>query len=319
MSSDHHDSELAPDQITMVRDWTLIQHGIDRLSQGICVFNADFRLALFNRNFLDLLEYPEELIRIGLPFEELLRFNAERGEFGPGDTETLIRERLELVRHATEPHCFERTRPNGTVLEISGGPLPGGGFVSIYTDISHRKTLEDRLRFMATRDNLTGLFNRGHFFELAEQELERARRHGHPISIVMLDVDHFKQFNDRYGHATGDEVLRSLADTLKKGLRSHDIPARFGGEEFLALLPETDHEEAFDVAERLRQRVEASPLRSDEHGTLTITASLGVSSGHGDELPPLDRLIESADQGLYASKKVGRNRVSRVDTGLGAT
>ncbi len=309
MTDDRDDAK----DITMMRDWTLIQHGIDRLSQGICVFNGDFRLALFNRNFLDLLDYPESLIRIGLPFEELLRFNAERGEFGPGDTEMLVRERLDLVRNATEPHCFERTRPNGTVLEISGGPLPNGGFVSIYTDVTERKTLEDRLRFMATRDNLTGLYNRGHFFELAEQELERARRRDHSVAVVMLDVDHFKQFNDRYGHATGDAVLRLLADTLKESLRGHDIPARFGGEEFIALLPETEPPEARDVAERLRTHIEATPLTTEDHGVLRITASLGVSCARGGAIPSLDTLLEQADQGLYRSKEAGRNQVSCID------
>jgi diguanylate cyclase (GGDEF)-like protein len=160
---------------------------------------------------------------------------------------------------------------------------------------------------LAITDSLTGLHNRRHFFELAEREFDRARRYRHSLSAIMLDIDHFKQVNDVYGHTIGDLVLQTLATCCLKHVRSSDILARYGGEEFVVLMPETDLIGASVAAERMRWCVEKSPVET-EGGPVAITISLGVASAAAD-CADLATLLRAADTALYAAKRAGRNRV----------
>lgn len=165
---------------------------------------------------------------------------------------------------------------------------------------------------LATTDELTGLNNRRQLFTLGELELGRARRYGKPFSAVMIDIDHFKSFNDRFGHSVGDEVLRLVAERSRSALRTLDVIGRYGGEEFCVLLPETGLEAAVLVGERLRQSVGGSPLPS-QAGELGVTISLGVAELQTGE--SLASLLNRADEALYAAKEGGRNRV--VSAGRG--
>jgi diguanylate cyclase (GGDEF)-like protein/PAS domain S-box-containing protein len=160
---------------------------------------------------------------------------------------------------------------------------------------------------MAITDGLTGLFNRRHFFERAEAEFVRARRYHHALSVIMLDVDLFKQVNDAHGHAVGDRALRRIADELRQQLRSIDLLGRYGGEEFAVLLPETDCQNAWRAAERLRASVEALPISVGDT-PVRVTISLGVAEAD-ESCRTLDLLLERSDQALYAAKNGGRNRV----------
>lgn len=164
-----------------------------------------------------------------------------------------------------------------------------------------------KLSLRAVTDGLTGLKNHRHFQEVLEKRFIEAAQHDRPLSVIMLDVDYFKQYNDTYGHPAGDQVLKGLAEKLEHATRDSDVVARYGGEEFVALLPDTDAEEAVQVAERLRESIEAGPwpLRP-------ITASIGVASRTGRMRSP-SQLVDSADQALYWSKKHGRNRTTHVD------
>lgn len=174
-------------------------------------------------------------------------------------------------------------------------------------EIKERQALEARLRQMACTDALTGIANRRHFFELAEQELRRARRDGTPLAICMVDVDHFKRLNDRYGHAVGDEVLRQVADGCRSVLRECDVLGRYGGEEFVIALPLTDLATAACVAERLRQRI--STLALPQLGPETpLSVTVGVGELAKSETR-LDDALLRADRALYAGKAAGRNRV----------
>jgi len=161
---------------------------------------------------------------------------------------------------------------------------------------------------LAITDPLTGLDNRRHFFEIAGREFARARRYSHPLSAIMLDIDHFKQVNDTYGHAAGDQVLRNVALVLQEISRDADIIARYGGEEFVILLPETELPYAKVVAERMRQEISRTSTET-ERGTVSLTISLGVAV-LDEDCADLDALLERADQALYAAKQAGRNRVS---------
>lgn len=174
-------------------------------------------------------------------------------------------------------------------------------------DISEHKRRENRLRRLASVDDLTQLANRRHFMAMLEQETGRARRYGHPVSLLMVDADHFKSINDRFGHDTGDRALQLLAHVAKKVCRSADVVGRVGGEEFAILLPETRIEEAVHVAERLRIAVAETPLMVGDH-SMSITVSIGASAACG---ATCDRheLLQRADAALYVAKNEGRNRV----------
>jgi len=176
-------------------------------------------------------------------------------------------------------------------------------------DISERKRAEEALRELATTDGLTGLLNRRHFMELGEVEIERAKRTGRPVGLIMFDVDHFKKVNDTRGHDVGDVVLVSLARTAKDALRAVDVLGRLGGEEFAAILPETGLEEALTVAERLRRAVADMGLAPSGE-PLPVTISLGAVLGRGTG-ETLDELLRRADTALYRAKSAGRDRVEQ--------
>jgi len=167
--------------------------------------------------------------------------------------------------------------------------------------------LFDEVQQLAITDSLTGLYNRRHFFELAALEFDRARRYQRPLSALMLDIDHFKQVNDTYGHTIGDQVLRAVAERCRKHLRKFNVLGRYGGEEFVALLPETEPANARLVAERLRQGIADLPIDT-ERAVIAITISVGVG-GLDEECLALECLLERADWALYAAKQAGRDRV----------
>lgn len=283
----------------------ILQTIIDHLPSGVTLFNRELKMVVCNAHFKRLLGFPEQLFRDGLPsFAQLALFNAQRGEYGPGDPEVLAAEVVERASHF-QPHIFERARPGGTVLEIRGTPLADGGFVSIYTDITERKRAEEELRRLATTDSLTGLINRRCFFEQMTAEMERSDRLGIPLSVLMIDLDHFKAINDRYGHAAGDEALRRFASLCLSSLRPGDGIARMGGEEFAVMLPATPLATAENLAEHLRCQLAGLKINSD-NADFQVTTSIGLAQRDGDE--PLDSLLHRADRALYAAKTCGRNR-----------
>jgi diguanylate cyclase (GGDEF)-like protein/PAS domain S-box-containing protein len=192
-----------------------------------------------------------------------------------------------------------------SVLDEDG---PRRSFLLVARDVTVRRHAADELKRLATTDHLTGVTNRARFFELAEEEIERARHTGRPLSLLMIDADRFKAINDAHGHLVGDEALKGLARACGEELRVVDVLARLGGEEFAVLMPSCDAGMAAVVAERVRRAVSASPMPSAA-GPLPLTASLGVA-----ELRPEDRGVEDvlrrADRALYAAKAGGRDRVA---------
>jgi two-component system, cell cycle response regulator len=170
---------------------------------------------------------------------------------------------------------------------------------------------------LLVRDYLTGLYNRQFFMERFSEELAWASRYGEPLSVIILDIDHFKKINDTYGHSCGDEVLKQLAATLTGLLRAHDVIARYGGEEFVTLLSNTTEEDAYAIGEKLRAGVQAAKFNCGPvGGKLPVTISVGVATA--DDLDELnaESLINRADSALYEAKAAGRNRVvSAVTSG----
>jgi diguanylate cyclase (GGDEF)-like protein/PAS domain S-box-containing protein len=192
------------------------------------------------------------------------------------------------------------------LLDFNGAPA----FLVALNDISQRKELEAELFRQASTDALTGISNRRHFQNLAEQEVRRARRFSRDLTAMMIDIDLFKPINDTFGHATGDTIIQGIVKRALESLRQSDSIGRVGGEEFAVVLPETSLAAAYEVAERLRNHIQEKPIIAG-HVAVSCTVSIGIA-----QLSPQDSHIEDllhrADLALYAAKKGGRNRVERA-------
>ena len=190
--------------------------------------------------------------------------------------------------------------------------------VELEKEIAERKRIEKALRQreeqyrrLAAIDPLTGINNRRHFFELAQAEINRARRFHHPLAMIMIDIDHFKKINDTFGHHRGDLVLKRCTELIRKCLREMDIVGRYGGEEFFILLPETNLEQGSKVAERLVGVFRETPIKVGPEEAF-VTISVGIAELR-DEMD-LDRLIDEADRAMYLAKNAGRNRYANGET-----
>ncbi|MYN45126.1 diguanylate cyclase [Pseudoduganella sp. FT93W] len=167
-----------------------------------------------------------------------------------------------------------------------------------------------KLEQLATTDPLTGIGNRRRMTEQINRELDRGRRFGHPLSLLMADIDHFKNVNDQYGHEAGDRVIVAVAKALADGVRNIDMASRFGGEEFVLLMPETSIEVATSAAERLRQEIAALEVKGDKGESIHFTISIGVAMAPPDNTTDTpSTLVSRADKALYQAKDAGRNRV----------
>jgi diguanylate cyclase (GGDEF)-like protein/PAS domain S-box-containing protein len=217
-------------------------------------------------------------------------------------------------------YVFRGLRKNGEVVDIeshgSGMDIGGKKFlISLILDISKRAraerevlALQERLREESTHDALTGLYNRRYLEEALSRELILAQREGHPVSVIMGDLDHFKAVNDHYGHLAGDEVLRAFGVLMKGHARASDIYCRYGGEEFLLVLPRMPQHAAVERAEQMRVLMGATPVSHDSH-LIKVTASFGVAEFPRDGQTG-DTLIAAADCALYEAKEAGRDRVA---------
>lgn len=224
------------------------------------------------------------------------------GFFGMIDDPELIRRCVESSSPITVEYKERVLRIHVSVSHRADDHLPG--FLARIRDISAEHKLEADLRHLATTDALTGVFNRRFLDATLDTEFHRVRRSHDAISVIIFDVDHFKNFNDTYGHDQGDRVLQTVARCLRETLRSFDFPCRYGGEEFVAVLPGMDSATAQKLAERLRQTVAATAVDG-----LFVQISLGVASFPGLAVESGAALLEAADGALYEAKKNGRNRV----------
>lgn len=210
---------------------------------------------------------------------------------------------IEFVEEAVDKHrAFQVT---STMLKSERGK--NQGTLLNFHDVTEMKILQDNLKYLAIHDDLTGLYNRRFLNEAVPCEIERVHRYGGDLSIVLLDLDYFKNINDSYGHAAGDIVLKRVAETCRSRLRACDVTGRFGGEEILVLLPETNLGEAVAVAEKLRRAIELLCVEC-EGNEIALTASFGVAT-LGAAANTFKQLIMSADKAMYRAKETGRNRV----------
>jgi diguanylate cyclase (GGDEF)-like protein/PAS domain S-box-containing protein len=249
---------------------------------------------------------------VGRPFTDFLT----------EDSQAIFRERFpQFVRDgAIKDLELELIRGTGTPMPVLVSATTikdaAGRLVSTRTtvfDNTDQKMMEAQLERLARTDVLTSLGNRRDFYEQAAREIAHARRHGDPLCLLLMDIDHFKKINDGFGHAAGDEVLRKLSRSLGAALRETDLPARLGGEEFAVIMPRTPTEAAVAVAERLRHTLEHTAVELDDGQTLRFTVSIGVSTWEPTD-PNVDATLQRADEALYRAKHQGRNRVELATT-----
>ncbi|WP_374242151.1 diguanylate cyclase [Zoogloea sp.] len=260
---------------------------------------------------------------LGYTFEELQHTAQQWADFvHPHDRERAWASIFDVVEGRSAAHKLEyrMLHKDGSIRWIldqakvmqRDGHGKATRMCGTHTDITERKLLEEELRRQAHVDYLTGIYNRRHFMERAEQELSRAHRYAKPLSMLMLDIDHFKQINDRHGHKVGDTVLKAVADLSQATFRDVDIVGRLGGEEFAALLPETDQPAALEAAERLRATIANARIPLPGAPPVSFSVSIGVSSMDSPE-DNIDALLQRADKALYKAKDSGRNRVCGRD------
>lgn len=274
---------------------------------GIYLLDREGLIRSWNRGAENITGYSEAEM-LGRPFAALFTEAAQR--------EGLPQRTLQFAR-ANRHHKDEqpRLRRNGEELialctldavRQDSGEL--ASFVEVFTDITEVKRREAALYHRATRDSLTGLFNRGHFTEMAVQEIERARRFAEPLTVALMDLDHFKRVNDTYGHDAGDLTLVSFAKVCNEFARKIDLLGRLGGEEFAMLLPRANKEPAFEILQRLRLKVLENRVISASGSQFGVTVSVGLASLR-PHTRDLRELLRNADAALYKAKREGRNRV----------
>ena len=222
-----------------------------------------------------MLNYPPALFEFGLPsLEQIFRFNANRGEYGPGDVETHVKERMRLAA-LREPHVFERTRPKGTVLQVRGVPLPGGGFVTMDLDVTNEKRRQPTEARDPNADPLTQLPNWTLFLDRFEQVMARVRR-GQIAAMHFIDLDRFKQVQVQLGNGVSDNLLRGVAQRLRNAVRAADTVIRYGEDEFVVLQSEIERPSC--VARFSKRLVGAIRQPFDiQTYRIAIGASIGVA------------------------------------------
>jgi diguanylate cyclase (GGDEF)-like protein/PAS domain S-box-containing protein len=282
---------------------------VDSMDQGLLIVERNGRVQYANPACDRYLGYAADEL-VGRSLAELLAQQdhypdggAAMEAFGHGTREVLIRHRDGRLR----------------AMDLTMTPMHAADdlFVALLHDITHHKQSEDALHRAAMLDPLTKIANRRHFDAFLEKEWQRAIRNAQPLSLVVLDVDHFKLYNDTLGHVAGDACLQKVAQALDAhALRPTDLAARYGGEEFVLLFAETPHEAAARLAEAIRTTVEALQLPNPRSPTSPwITVSVGVATIVPTQLDEIEQLFVCADRAMYAAKGAGRNRVETAVAG----
>lgn len=289
---------------------------VSSMDEGLMIVEADGRIQYANPACDRYLGYgPKELA--GLALGDLL-LPAATDEYLDYFRAWLDQQDIERFRGAREVLIRQRDgalRPMDLTLSPMHGREPL--FVALLHDITHHKQSENALQRAALLDSLTKIANRRHFDSFLEKEWQRAIRSGEPLSLIVLDVDHFKLYNDALGHAAGDTCLQKVAEALQAhALRPTDLAARYGGEEFVLLFAETSAENAAALAESIRARVEALRLPNPRSPTAqSITVSIGVATMSPTQLDAIESLFVAADRAMYRAKEAGRNQVCAVQAG----
>jgi diguanylate cyclase (GGDEF)-like protein len=286
----------------------VLKAALDNVQDGVVLLDADLNARFQNRAVRDLFKVPDHQADSPTPFALLIGNARKNGMFGvPNDKlESFITSRIALIR-AGDPAPHDLRTSDGRRIRVRCTVMRDGGRMLTYCDITDLARQAERLEKLATTDTLTGLTNRRHFLALADKEWSRFQRYQRPLTMLMVDVDHFKAINDRFGHATGDDALKLVAESCSANQRDTDIVARLAGDEFALILPETDAAQARTVAQRIQSNLTILPIIADGEPVL-LTVSIGLAAATLS-MSGTDALMKAADQALYESKAQGRNRI----------
>ena len=290
-----------------VEENSLLQNAaLEAAANAIAITDRNGTLQWVNHAWVKLTGYSKEE-SIGHNVRIIKSGHHDR-EFYKGMWDTILAGRVwrgELVNRRKDGSLYFEEETITPVLDRQGNVTH---FIAIKLDISERKQAEGELKRLARIDALTGVYNRRHLFELAAHEFDVARRYQQPLAVIMFDLDHFKNVNDTFGHAIGDRVLEDVTRAARSQLRDVDLIGRYGGEEFLIVLPVTGAQQASLLAERIRMGVETLSIETDK-GAVSVTLSIGIAEMfHAPQDSSVDDMIRRADEALYAAKKAGRNR-----------
>jgi two-component system, cell cycle response regulator len=302
-------------QINDVSEKSLFEAIVENCSDAVIVIDSALTITYANPATALIFEIGEKNL-IGQPLNKLIpsRFHEGHDQLIDGflSSEDMARYMRNRNRDITG------VRADGEEFPVEVSILKGNGrsgpfMAAMLRDISEQKRLEDKLAKQAALDPLTGILNRRALQDRAEEECARSTRYGQSLTIAMLDIDRFKDVNDRYGHAIGDNSINHVVEIISQEMRTTDILGRWGGEEFIIILPSTGEHAALTFAQRLRRKIEGTPLTFDtkKGSQLTMTVSIGVASFRPD-CEKFDALVERADQALYSAKRSGRNRVATI-------
>ena len=285
----------------------LLHTALDNVNDGVLLLDSELRVQFLNHRLRQYWGISKEQAAHHPTYLELIRNAPHAGahQVSPDKLDEFLAARVEAVRTAT-PAVRDARLADGRTIRVHCSVTASGGRMLTYCDVTDLVRNAEMLEKLATTDSMTSLYNRRHFLSLAEAEWSRFQRYQRPLSVLAIDIDHFKSVNDRYGHAVGDQAIVSVADACQQGRRASDLVGRFGGEEFVMLLPETDQAQAMIVAERLREAVAAHVLHVHKV-QFKLTISIGVV-GATLSMSGIDALLRAADQALYQAKAEGRNR-----------
>ncbi|HSV53768.1 MAG TPA: PAS-domain containing protein [Burkholderiaceae bacterium] len=303
----------------------LLDDAIEALPEGFALFDANDRMVICNTEFRKLYPLAQAAIQPGRSFEEMLRFGVRQRQYpdAVGREEAWLAQRM--AQHRAANQAVMQQLPDGRWLQIEERRTPQGGIAGVRVDVTELVRKEqllaaanDQLARLSTTDELTGIANRRRFDEALATEWQRGARQNDPLSLLLIDIDHFKLYNDHYGHLAGDECLRRVSRLLGEGVRrAGELVARYGGEEFVVLLPNTDIDLAQSIAQRCMDHVRAAAIPHGRSPTSDVlTLSIGVACTVPDAARQPDALVREADTALYRAKDAGRDRF-RVSDGLG--
>lgn len=311
---EEHSSELMAAKTELQRSESFLNTIFDSIHDPFCIFDREFKIVKVNNEYAKIKNHPMSSLRGKRCYEVF--------ESGAGPCKNCVVERTMLSK---DPCAKEKklTLPTGADawLEIFTYPICSDlgevtHVIEYIRDITDRKKTDqertrliEELEILSTTDSLTGMFNRRALLGRLENEFDRAKRYDSALSIILCDIDHFKTVNDTHGHATGDRALQSVADILRNHLRRPDSAGRYGGDEFMIVLPETEMEGSAAFAERLRDTVGSVGIKTDADSSVSVTLSLGVAE-FKRQSQDIYAFIKAADDALYASKQFGRNRVT---------
>jgi diguanylate cyclase (GGDEF)-like protein len=287
----------------------VLRNALENVQDGIVLLDADMNARFLNGRMRTFWEIPEQEAASRPSYASLVSRvrRAVAPNLSPKEAESFSAKRVAEVKAGD--HIRDLQTPDGRRIRAHCTTLVDGGRMLTYCDVSDLARNAEQLEKLATIDSLTGLYNRRHFLICADAEWSRFLRYHRSVSVLMVDIDHFKSVNDRYGHGVGDEAIRAVAEACLAGKRKSDIVGRLGGEEFAILLPETSLSRAEIVAERIRKKIAERSLTTYKVN-FKVTASIGVAEASAG-MSGFDVLIRAADQALYQAKANGRNRIER--------